>query len=73
VAEPLATAASDILRLGNPTYERIDAPATREQKAALGGPSPDQVSAAELAGEPIRERMTSGRGNGAPCPTEAFN
>jgi phosphoglucomutase len=50
----------------NPTYERIDAPATREQKAALKRLSPDQVSAAELAGEPIRERLTSAPGNGAP-------
>jgi len=33
----------------NPTYERIDAPATREQKAALKRLSPDQVSAADLA------------------------
>ncbi|MCW2628368.1 MAG: hypothetical protein JWR48_5090 [Mycobacterium sp.] len=50
----------------NPTYERIDAPAIREQKAALKRLSPDQVSAGELAGEPIRERLTSAPGNGAP-------
>jgi phosphoglucomutase len=53
-------------RLGDPTYERIDAPATREQKAALGRLSPEQVTAAELAGEPIQDRLTAAPGNGAP-------
>jgi phosphoglucomutase len=53
-------------RLGDPVYARIDAPATREQKAALGKLSPSQVSAADLAGEPIRDRLTEAPGNGAP-------
>ncbi len=50
---------------GDPTYERIDAPATREQKAVLGSMSPDQVPAGELAGEPITAVLTEAPGNGA--------
>jgi phosphoglucomutase len=50
---------------GNPSYARVDAPATREQKAALGRLSPDQVTATELAGEPITARLTNAPGNGA--------
>lgn len=53
-------------RYGNPAYARVDAPATREQKAALSRLSPDQVSATELAGEPILERLTRAPGNDAP-------
>ena len=51
---------------GDPTYERIDAPATREEKAALGSMSPDQVPSRELAGEPITAVLTEAPGNGAP-------
>ena len=50
---------------GEPTYARIDAPATPEQKAALGKLSPEQVKATELAGEPIREMRTTAPGNDA--------
>jgi phosphoglucomutase len=53
-------------RHGNPVYARIDAPATREQKAVLGKLSPEQVKATELAGEPITATLTSAPGNGAP-------
>jgi phosphoglucomutase len=53
-------------RLGDPAYARIDAPATREQKAVLGKLSPDQFSAAELAGEPVLARLTEAPGNGEP-------
>lgn len=53
-------------RYGTPAYARVDAPATREQKAALARLSPDQVSATELAGEPILERLTRAPGNDAP-------
>ena len=53
-------------RYGDPSYARVDAPATREQKAALANLSPDQVTATHLAGEPILERLTSAPGNGAP-------
>jgi phosphoglucomutase len=51
---------------GEPAYARIDSPATREQKAVLGRLSPDQVSATELAGEPITATLTAAPGNGAP-------
>ena len=53
-------------RLGDPAYARIDAPATRQQKAVLGKLSPDQFSAAELAGEPVLARLTQAPGNGEP-------
>ena len=51
---------------GEPAYARIDSPATREQKAVLGRLSPDQVTATELAGEPITATLTTAPGNGAP-------
>jgi phosphoglucomutase len=53
-------------RYGNPAYARVDAAATREQKAALALLSPEQVSASELAGEPIVAALTTAPGNGAP-------
>jgi phosphoglucomutase len=53
-------------RLGDPAYARIDAPASREQKAALGRLSPGQVSVNELAGEPVLDRLTAAPGNGEP-------
>ncbi|TDC85167.1 alpha-D-glucose phosphate-specific phosphoglucomutase [Micromonospora sp. KC606] len=53
-------------RHGAPTYARIDAPATREQKAVLAKLSPEQVTATELAGELITATLTTAPGNGAP-------
>jgi phosphoglucomutase len=53
-------------RFGAPVYRRIDAPATPAQKAVLGRLSPSQVSATELAGEPVTEVLTTAPGNGAP-------
>jgi phosphoglucomutase len=53
-------------RLGDPAYARIDAPATREQKAVLAKLSPAQFSAGELAGEPVLARLTAAPGNGEP-------
>jgi phosphoglucomutase len=50
---------------GESAYARVDAPATREQKAALGKLSPDQVRATELAGEPITAKLTRAPGNDA--------
>ncbi|TKB84650.1 MAG: phosphoglucomutase, alpha-D-glucose phosphate-specific, partial [Nitrospira sp.] len=50
-------------RLGEPVYERIDAPATRAQKAALQKFSPQQVQSRELAGEPITAMLTAAPGN----------
>ncbi|MET1071482.1 MAG: phosphoglucomutase (alpha-D-glucose-1,6-bisphosphate-dependent) [Umezawaea sp.] len=51
--------------LGDPVYARIDAPATRAQKAALGALSPSQVAVEEIAGEKILDRLTNAPGNGA--------
>ncbi len=52
-------------RFGEPAYARVDAPATREQKAALARLSPEQVAASELAGEVITATLTAAPGNGA--------
>ena len=51
---------------GAPAYERIDAPATKEQKAALSKLSPSEVTAETLAGERIEAMLTTAPGNGAP-------
>jgi len=51
---------------GTPYYTRIDAPATPEQKAKLEKLSPEAVTAATLAGEPITGKLTRAPGNGAP-------
>ena len=51
--------------LGEPVYERIDAPATPEQKAVLSKLSPEQVKATELAGDRIVSMLTKAPGNGA--------
>ncbi|ORB32306.1 phosphoglucomutase (alpha-D-glucose-1,6-bisphosphate-dependent) [Mycolicibacterium parafortuitum] len=53
-------------KYGAPTYARIDAPANRQQKARLSKLSPEQVTATELAGEPITAKLTAAPGNGAP-------
>jgi phosphoglucomutase len=53
-------------KYGAPAYRRIDAPATREQKAILSKLSPEQISASELAGEPIAAVLTRAPGNDAP-------
>jgi phosphoglucomutase len=51
--------------LGEPAYQRIDAPATPDQKRALSRLSPDQVTLTELAGERITDVQTRAPGNGA--------
>jgi phosphoglucomutase len=51
--------------LGAPVYERIDAPATAEQKAVLLNLSPGDIKASELAGDPIQAMLTTAPGNGA--------
>jgi phosphoglucomutase len=53
-------------RYGAPVYARVDAPATREQKAALARLSAEQVPTSELAGEKIIATLTTAPGNGAP-------
>ncbi|KAB8193216.1 alpha-D-glucose phosphate-specific phosphoglucomutase [Nonomuraea phyllanthi] len=52
-------------RFGEPAYARVDAPATREEKAVLGKLSAKQVTASSLAGEPITAVQTAAPGNGA--------
>ena len=52
-------------RFGSPVYERMDAPASPEQKAVLKNLSPEQVTANELAGEAILAKLTKAPGNGA--------
>jgi len=51
---------------GSPVYERMDAPATNEQKAAFGSLTPEMVTADTLAGEPITAKLTCAPGNNAP-------
>ena len=53
-------------RFGDPEYARVDAPASRDQKAALAKLSPSDVTATTLAGEEITARLTEAPGNGAP-------
>ncbi|MDR2567079.1 MAG: phosphoglucomutase (alpha-D-glucose-1,6-bisphosphate-dependent) [Bifidobacteriaceae bacterium] len=78
----LALLASEILAVGGRTpsqvyeelaevfgrswYARVDAPASREQKAALGALDPSQVADTELAGDPITARLVKAPGNGVP-------
>jgi phosphoglucomutase len=51
---------------GDPVYERIDAPATHEQKTALAKLSAQSIRADNLAGEPIRQILTAAPGDGEP-------
>ena len=52
--------------LGDPVYDRIDAPATPEQKAALERLSPSDIHTTELAGEQIQQILASAPGDGNP-------
>ena len=52
-------------RFGDPAYARIDAPASREQKAALAQLTPQQVGTGELAGEKVTAVLTRAPGNDA--------
>ncbi|TSD63145.1 phosphoglucomutase (alpha-D-glucose-1,6-bisphosphate-dependent) [Aeromicrobium piscarium] len=52
-------------RHGDPAYARLDAPASREQKARLGRLAASDVTATELAGERITGVLTEAPGNGA--------
>jgi phosphoglucomutase len=62
---PSALYADLVAEHGDPAYARVDAPADRAQKAKLAALSPDDVTAAELAGEPITAKLTEAPGNGA--------
>lgn len=52
-------------RFGASAYARIDAPATKPQKAKLAALSPEDVTATELAGEPITAKLVRAPGNDA--------
>ena len=52
-------------KFGHPIYERIDKPATSQQKAILKELSPGRITAGTLAGEPIISKLTEAPGNGA--------
>ena len=52
--------------LGDPVYERIDAPATPEQRAALARLSASDIHATEVAGQPIQKILTTAPGDGNP-------
>jgi len=52
-------------RFGEPAYARIDAPASREEKALLAKLSPAQIAADTLAGEAVTSVLTEAPGNGA--------
>jgi phosphoglucomutase len=52
-------------KYGAPVYERVDAPATPDQKARLGKLDASRVQATSLAGSPIRAVLTHAPGNGA--------
>ncbi|MCL7428439.1 phosphoglucomutase (alpha-D-glucose-1,6-bisphosphate-dependent) [Streptomyces sp. YS415] len=52
-------------RFGAPAYARVDAPASREEKALLAKLSPQQVTADTLAGDPVTAVLTEAPGNGA--------
>ena len=51
---------------GASVYERIDAPATSDQKRRLGQLSASQIDAKDVAGDPVRAVLTAAPGNGAP-------
>ena len=52
-------------KFGESAYSRVDAPATREEKARLAALEPEDVTATEVGGEPIVDRLTTAPGNGA--------
>ena len=50
--------------LGVSFYERIDVPATAQQKNALKAANPERLNIKELAGDPVRVARTTAPGNG---------
>ncbi|MFC3689724.1 phosphoglucomutase (alpha-D-glucose-1,6-bisphosphate-dependent) [Aquipuribacter hungaricus] len=65
-ASPSAAYADIEQRYGAPVYARVDAPADRDQKAKLAALSAADVTATELAGDPVTAVLTEAPGNGAP-------
>jgi len=55
-----------VREFGEPVYDRVEAPATPEQKELLAKLSPEQIRSADLAGEKIQSILTQAPGNGAP-------
>lgn len=55
-----------VAKYGDSAYARIDAPATKAEKAKLKALSPEDVTASELAGEPIDGKLVNAPGNNAP-------
>ena len=51
-------------RFGAPVYERVDAPANREQKAKLSKLNGESIAATTLAGDPITAKLSRAPGNG---------
>ena len=64
-ASPSQHYADLVAKHGEPAYARVDAPATREEKAKLGALTPEAVTADTLAGEKIVAKLTEAPGNGA--------
>ncbi len=54
------------MKFGEPVYDRIDAPATPDQKDKLKNLSPEQITSSDLAGEKIVNILTKAPGNDAP-------
>lgn len=65
-SSPSALHAAQVERFGRSWYARLDAPATRQEKATLARLSPEAVTATELAGAPITARMVNAPGNNEP-------
>lgn len=62
---PSALYAELVEEFGDPAYARVDAAASKEQKARLGKLSGDDIGATTLAGEPITAKLSAAPGNGA--------
>ena len=62
---PSALYAELVERFGDPAYARVDAPASKEQKARLGKLDGDAITATELAGDPITAKVSRAPGNDA--------
>jgi phosphoglucomutase len=58
--------------LGAPVYERIDAPATPDPKDVLLDLSAEDITASELAGDPIQALLTTAPGNGVAIGAKAL-
>jgi len=62
---PSALYAELVAKYGDPAYERVDAAASKAQKATLGKLNGSAITADVLAGDPIIARLSEAPGNGA--------